>query len=166
MLPGNPEELENIKNECLRMSNRRALLSAAASVVPIPFTDIATDVVLLRKIMPRITERFGLSKEQVDGYDPQLAIFIYDAAKKLGTDVIGKYLTKELIVQILRKIGIRRLTANQAARYVPIIGQALSAGLSYTAMRLIIRSHINECHRVARAVMQRRNAQSFQYKPV
>ena len=160
MFPGNTEELENIRKECLRMSNRRALLSAAASVVPIPFTDIATDVVLLRNIMPRITERFGLSKEQVDGYDPQLAIFIYDAAKKLGTNVIGKYLTKELIVQILRKMGIRRLTTNQVARYVPIIGQAVSAGLSYTAMRLIIRSHINECHRVARTVMQQARLKS------
>jgi hypothetical protein len=160
MFPGNTEELENIKKECLRMSNRRALLSAAASVVPIPLTDIATDVVLLRNIIPRITERFGLSKEQVDGYDPQLAIFIYDAAKKLGTNVIGKYLTKELIVQILRKIGIRRLTTNQVARYVPIIGQAVSAGLSYTAMKLIIRSHINECHRVARTVMQQTRLKS------
>lgn len=152
--------MENIRKECLRMSNRRALLSAAASVIPVPFTDIATDVVLLRNIMPRITERFGLSKEQVDGYDPQLAIFIYDAAKKLGTNVIGKYLTKELIVQILKKMGIRRLTTNQVARYVPIIGQAVSAGLSYTAMRLIIRSHINECHRVARTVMQQARLKS------
>ena len=152
--------MENIRKECLRMSNRRALLSAAASVVPIPFTDIATDVVLLRNIMPRITERFGLSNDQVDKYDPQLAIFIYDAAKKLGTNVIGKYLTKELIVQILRKIGIRRLTTNQVARYVPIIGQAVSAGLSYTAMRLIIRSHINDCHRVARTVMQQARLKS------
>lgn len=152
--------MENIRKECLRMSNRRALLSAAASVIPIPFTDIATDVVLLRNIMPRITERFGLSKEQVDGYDPHLAIFIYDATKKLGANVIGKYLTKELIIQILRKMGIRRLTTNQVARYVPIIGQAVSAGLSYTAMRLIIRSHINECHRVARTVMHQARLKS------
>lgn len=160
MFPGNTEELENIKKECLRMSNRRALLSAAASVVPIPFTDIATDVVLLRSIIPRITERFGLSKEQVDGYDPQLAIFIYDAAKKVGSNVMGKYLTKELIVQILRKIGIRRLTTNQVARYVPIIGQAVSAALSYGAMKLIIRSHIHECYRVARTVMQQTRLES------
>ena len=160
MFPGNTEELENIKKECLRMSNRRALLSAAASVVPIPFTDIATDVVLLRSIIPRITERFGLSKEQVDGYDPQLAIFIYDAAKKLGSNVMGKYLTKELIVQILRKMGIRRLTTNQVARYVPIIGQAVSAALSYGAMKLIIRSHIHECYRVARTVMQQTRLES------
>jgi hypothetical protein len=31
------EELEMIKKECTRMSNKRALLSAAASVVPVPF---------------------------------------------------------------------------------------------------------------------------------
>jgi len=83
------------------MSTRRALLSAAASVVPIPFTDIATDVVLLKQIIPGISEKLGLSKKRIDEYNPQLAIFIYDAAKRLGTNMIGKYVTKELSVQIV-----------------------------------------------------------------
>ena len=85
------------------MSNKRSFLSAAASVVPVPFTDIATDVVLLKQIMPGISEKFGLSKEQIDEYNPQIAIFIYDAAKRLGANMIGKYVTKELIIQILKK---------------------------------------------------------------
>ncbi len=153
MLPNSIEELEKIKKECKRMSSKRSLLSAAASVVPVPFTDIATDVVLLKQIIPTISERFGLSKEQIDEYNPQLAIFIYDAAKRLGTNMVGKYVTKELIIQILKKMGLR-ITTKQVVKYVPVLGQVVSAGISYTAMRFIINSHINECYKVARTVIE------------
>ncbi len=153
MLPDSIEELEKIKKECKRMSSKRSLLSAAASVVPVPFTDIATDVVLLKQIIPTISERFGLSKEQIDEYNPQLAIFIYDAAKRLGTNMVGKYVTKELIIQILKKMGLR-ITTKQVVKYVPVLGQVVSAGISYTAMRFIINSHINECYKVARTVIE------------
>lgn len=153
MLPATIEELEDIKKECRRMSNKKSLLSAAASAVPVPLADIATDVVLLRQIIPRISERFGLSKEQIDEYNPQVAVFIYDIAKRLGAKMIGSYITKELIMQILKKAGIR-LTAKQAARYVPVIGQAVSASISYAAMRVIIHSHINQCYKVVRAVIE------------
>jgi uncharacterized protein (DUF697 family) len=159
MLPSTATELDSIKKECLRMSNRRALLSAAASVVPIPFTDFATDVVLLRQIIPAISEKFGLSKEQIDKYSPQLGIFVYDVAKKIGANVIGKYVTKELIIQILKKMGVR-LTAKQITKYVPIVGQAISAGISYTAMRLIIRSHVGKCCRVAETVIEAKEAKA------
>jgi len=157
MLPGNKQELENIRRECLRMSNKRALFSAAASAVPIPFTDIATDIVLLRQIIPKISGKFGLSREQIDEYGPEMAIVIYDAAKRLASNMIGKYITKELVIEILKRLGVR-MTTKQVAKYVPIIGQVISAGISYGAMRLIIGSHINECSKVAETVMQRRDA--------
>ena len=154
MFPCTIEELNAIKKECLSMSNKRALLSAAASVVPVPFTDIATDVVLLKQIIPSISEKFGLSKEQIDEYNPQLVISIYDVSKRLGMNMIGKYVTKELVVQILKKMGVK-LTAKQVMKYVPVLGQVVSAGISYAGMKLIIRSHINDCYEVARVVVEK-----------
>ncbi|MCX5814156.1 MAG: hypothetical protein NT178_16675 [Proteobacteria bacterium] len=135
------------------MSNKRALLSAAASAIPVPFTDIAIDVVLLKQIIPTISDKFGLSKEQINEYNPQLAIFIYDASKRLGANMIGKYVTKELVIQILKKIGVR-LTAKQAAKYIPILGQVISAGIGFVGMKMIIRSHINECYSVVKTVIE------------
>jgi uncharacterized protein (DUF697 family) len=157
MLPGTIEELDIIRKDCLRMSRKRALLSAAVSVFPIPFTDIATDVVLLKQIIPKISEKFGLSKEQLDEYNPQIAIFIYDVSKRLGTHMIGKYVTKELIIKIIKKLGIR-LTTRQLAKYIPILGQAVSAGLSFEGMRYIISSHINECYMVAKTVIESKSS--------
>lgn len=140
------------------MSKKRALLSAAASIIPLPFTDIATDIMVLRDIIPRITQKFGLSKEQLDRYDPQVAIMIYEAAKELGAKMIGRYITKEVIVYILKRMGIRSLTTKQVAHYVPLIGQAIAAGISYTGMTLIIRHHIKECYDVAGLVLDRSRA--------
>ncbi len=157
MLTYTKEELENIRKECMKMSAKRALISAAASILPIPFTDIATDIMVLRDIVPKITQRFGLSKEQIDGYDPQLSIMIYGAAKEVGSKIIGRYLTRELIIHLMKKMGIKRLTTKQVTKYIPLIGQFVSAGISYGGMMLIIRHHINECHKIAWMVIDRTN---------
>ena len=157
MLTRTEEELERIRRECMKMCNKRALISAAASILPVPFTDIATDIVVLRHIVPKITQKFGLSKEQIDGYDPQLSIVIYEAAKEIGSNIIGRYLTKDLVIHLLKKMGVKSLTTKQLARYVPLIGQVVSAGISYGGMMLVIRHHINECHKVARMVADRTN---------
>ena len=153
MLPATLEELDTVKKACLRMSRKRAILSAAASVVPVPFADIAADVALLKQIIPVISEKFGLSREQIDEYDPKVAILIYDVSKRLGTGMIGRYVTKELVMKVIKKLGIR-LTTKEAAKYVPLIGQVISAGLSFAGMSYIVRTHINECHRVAKAVIE------------
>jgi hypothetical protein len=153
MFPADIAELDLIRKDCRRMSNKRALLSAAASVIPLPFTDVATDVVLLKQIIPKINAKFGLSKEQIEEYNPQLAILIYDAVKRIGSNMIGRYVTKELIVQILKKMGVR-LTSIQIMKYIPVLGQMVSAGISFAAMKMIVNNHISECYRVARAVIE------------
>jgi hypothetical protein len=44
-----------------------------------------------------------------------------------------------------------RLTTRQAAKYVPIAGQAMSAVMGYTALRYLGEEHIKDCVRVAQA---------------
>ena len=42
------------------------------------------------------------------------------------------------------------LTTQQAAKYVPLAGQAVSAALTYTALRYVCEQHIQQCAQVAR----------------
>ncbi|MEN6616820.1 MAG: hypothetical protein ABFD12_09710, partial [Syntrophorhabdus sp.] len=70
----------------------------------------------------------------------------------------GRYITKEVNVYILKRMGIRSLTTKQVAHYVPLIGQAIAAGISYTGMTLIIRHHIKECYDVAGLALDRSRA--------
>ena len=41
--PENLEELERVKKECMQLVNKRAVLSGAAAVVPLPGVDISAD---------------------------------------------------------------------------------------------------------------------------
>ena len=45
----------------------------------------------------------------------------------------------------------KRLTIKQAAKYVPLAGQAVAAVMGYTALRYLGEEHIKDCVRVAQA---------------
>ena len=47
----------------------------------------------------------------------------------------------------------KRLTAQQAAKYVPLAGQAVAAIMGYTALRYLGEEHIKDCVRVAQNAM-------------
>ena len=49
-----------------KLLRRRALVSAAASAIPIPGLDWAADAALLAQLYPRINQEFGLTPEQLD----------------------------------------------------------------------------------------------------
>jgi len=61
-----------------------------------------------------------------------------------------KFVTRDLILRLAQKAGMR-LTTRQAAKYVPIAGQAMSAVMGYTAIRYLGEEHIKDCVRVAQA---------------
>ena len=49
---------------------------------------------------------------------------------------------------LARHAGVK-LTAKQAAKYVPIAGQIVSAALGYAALRALGEQHIKDCVRVS-----------------
>jgi hypothetical protein len=63
--------------------------------------------------------------------------------------LVGKLVTRELVMQALKLVGVR-LTTQQAAKYVPVAGQAISAALTYSALRYVCEQHIRQCVAVSR----------------
>ena len=49
---------------------------------------------------------------------------------------------------LLAKMGVR-LSTQQAAKFVPVVGQAASALLTYSALKLVCEQHIRDCQRMA-----------------
>lgn len=148
MLPKTRDELSAVRQECYSLVNKRAGLSAGAAVVPVPGADIGADVALLLEMIPSINRRFGLSTEQVDQLDEDVKRIILVAASSLGSQMIGKIVTKEAIVFLLKKMGVRVATKS-VAKFVPFIGSAIAAGVSYGVMRSVGNSHVDDCYRVA-----------------
>jgi hypothetical protein len=109
---------------------------------------MAADVALLMRLLHKINQRFGLSSAQIQALSPDRKALAFKAMTTVGSSLIGSAITRELVLQVLRTVGLR-LTVKQVARYVPLAGQALSAALAYSAMRYVCQRHINDCARVA-----------------
>ena len=152
MLPPGIEELNALRDECKSMVTTPAGLSAGAAVIPIPGADIGADVALLLEMIPTINRKFGLTPEQIDELDPQVKKMILVAITSIGSELIGKMVTKQLILQILKRVGIRVATKS-VAKFIPFLGQALAASISFGAMKMIGNSHVDDCYEVAKKVV-------------
>lgn len=155
------EELQllRIRDECYEMVNTSSFFSGAVAAVPIPCMDIATDVSILMKLLPKINKKFGLSAEQVEALDPQLKQITLIAITKIGTSLIGKYITREAVVKSVTTAGAKiaaTSTAKTGFKFVPFLGPVLSGGISYAAMRIVGRAHVNDCYQVALEVLQQK----------
>jgi uncharacterized protein (DUF697 family) len=151
-LPRTPFELDEVVRRCRRMVTRRALASAGAVLVPLPGVDLAADIALLTQLIPAINREFGLTPDQIEALSPRLKVLVYKAIVAFGGALVGRLITRDLILQALVRVGMR-VTTKTAARLVPIAGQAAAAGLSYSAMRLVGESHIRDCRRVVEEVL-------------
>ena len=153
MLPKTLTELDKIRASCKTMVRRRAATSGGMSLIPIPGVDIAGDVGLLLQLIPAINQKFGLTPEQIDELDPRHKVLIYAMLKKVGSDLAGRAITKQLAVAALRKVGVR-LATKQVLKYVPFAGQAAAVALSVTAMLYLGNSHIDACYEIARGAIK------------
>jgi len=147
---GDPELIASIRRS-RRLLSRKALVAAAVGAVPVPGLDWAADATLLSRVIPQISAEFGLSVTQLDRLAPFDRERIQKAAGAVGALLVGRLVTRELLIKLARHAGVK-LTAQQAAKYVPIVGQAVSATLSYAALRALGELHIRDCVKVAQSV--------------
>lgn len=134
---------------CRRLLNRRALVAAAASTVPVPGLDWAVDAALISRVIPAINEEFGLTPQQIDALPESKREQVQKALAMVGSVAIGKFVTRDLVIRMAQMVG-KRLTVQQAAKYVPLAGQAVSAIMGYAALRYLGEEHIKDCVRVVR----------------
>jgi uncharacterized protein (DUF697 family) len=152
LVPDTPQQIDDVARECRKLVHRRALVAAGVAIVPIPGLDWLTDVGVLVKLIPDINHAFGLTPEQVERLSPDRRMVVYKAISAGGSLLMGKLVTRELVMRALRMVGVR-LSTQQAAKYVPVAGQAVSAALTYSALRFVCEQHIKQCIEVSRKLM-------------
>lgn len=143
------EELDVVRLRCKKMVKKRAMASGGMALLPVPGVDIAADVGLLLELLPAINRQFCLSPEQIDQLDSQLKSFLYGVIKTTGSRVAGQLVTRQVVINLLQKLGVR-LTAKQGLKFIPFAGQAAAAAISGSAMLLIGNAHIKECYAIAK----------------
>jgi uncharacterized protein (DUF697 family) len=155
MVPKTIAELDRIKSECQSIVNKRASASGLAAAVPLPGADVAADVAIMIELLSTINKKFGLSQDQIDGLDPETKKMLLIIITSIGSDIIGKLITKQLVAQLLKKVGAR-VAVKSVAKFIPIVGQLAAAGISFGAMKMLGNSHIEECYQVCKRFIEKR----------
>jgi uncharacterized protein (DUF697 family) len=140
--------IEQAARRARRLLHRRALLAGATSALPIPGLDWMVDVALLQRLIPRLSAEFGLLPNQIERLDPAQQERVRKAAAIVGSTLIGKVVTQELVLSVFRRLGLH-LSSKQAARFVPLAGQAAAGVIGYATLRVIGERHIRDCIEVA-----------------
>jgi hypothetical protein len=153
MIPINQAQLDAIRDECYSIVTTRASISAGASALPTPGVDIAADVALLMELIPAINRKFGLSQEDIESYDAITKQMLYQVIKRAGLSLIGTTITKSLIANALKKIA-GRTVIKQVFKFVPFAGWAINAGIGFGAMKYVGNSHVDDCYKVCRRVIE------------
>jgi uncharacterized protein (DUF697 family) len=152
VVPATLREIDAVVRHCRRLVSRRALLAAGVSVVPLPGVDWVTDVAVLVQLIPEINAAFGLTPEQIERLAPDRRVVVYKAISAGSGMLIGKLVTRELVMRALRVVGVR-LTTQQAAKFVPVAGQMVSAALTYSTLRYVCEQHIQQCVAISKQLM-------------
>ncbi len=147
-----PDAVAQVALRCRKRVTQRALLAAGVAMVPLPGVDWVTDVGLLIQLLPEITSAFGLSPAQVERLAPERRVVVYKAISAGSSLVLGRLVTRELVMTVLKAVGLR-LSTQQAAKYLPVAGQLASAALTYSALKYVCEMHIRQCEWVARQLL-------------
>lgn len=142
------EALQAAVKRSRKLLNKRAMVAAAASAVPVPGLDWAVDAAMLSKLIPEINKEFGLTPAQLDQLDPTKREQVQKAVTMVGSVLIGKLISRDLVIKAATTIGMR-LTTKQLAKYVPFAGQIVAATVGYAAIRYLGEEHMKDCVRVA-----------------
>lgn len=113
---------------------------------------MGTDVAILMQLLPKINREFGLSPEQLNalGSDTEKMLIVSGASMTMG--LIGKALTPERVLNALLRMGAKRIATKSVAKFVPVIGSGVSAGISYYLLRKLGHAHIDECYNIAQRI--------------
>ncbi|PUA19918.1 hypothetical protein [Glaciimonas sp. PCH181] len=152
-IPASDAALQAVRQRCRSFVSRRALWSAGASALPVFGVDIAVDIHLLSGLIEDINAEFGLTPEQIDGLHPKRKVATYSVIVAAGSTFVGRVVTRELLLKILMRSGVKVVTKN-ATRLVPIAGQMVSAAIGYSAFRAIGNHHIEACTKVAEELLK------------
>lgn len=138
--------LEALRQECKEMAAARAKISAGVAIIPVPFLDVAIDVVMLSKLLPEITAKFGLTDGKTDAERQQ------NLMERI-TAIGGLVAARGVISQTVKGFGTR-LIGKQVAKYIPLGGQIFAATLGYLIFKKITDEHIEACYKAAKEARQ------------
>ncbi|MCO8092959.1 hypothetical protein [Acinetobacter lwoffii] len=151
-------DLEQIRDECLELTKKRAYYSAGAAVIPVPFMDVVIDIGILSQLIPEINARFGLAPDQISVYDPKTRQIHWQELRKRGVEFSGLVVARTAVKKSLNNVAAK-VMIKQVTKFIPLGGQLVAASLGYFVMKKIADAHVQDCYRTAKSIQQKQVAQ-------
>jgi uncharacterized protein (DUF697 family) len=150
-LPTTNDEIANRRERAEVLIRKKAILSSSVSIVPIPGLDFGVDLKLMRDIIEDINKIYGVDHKQVNNLGDDVKERIYTAAAIQGSQFVGRKVSSALLKVVIRDVAKR--TAAKQTKWFPIVGQAISASISYYFMKKIGQDHVEKCEKVIRSIV-------------
>lgn len=151
LMPASGEAVARVREQCRALVRKRAAVAAGVAVVPLPGVDVLSDLTNFAVLVEEINKSFGLSQAQIERLNPELRVIAYKAAAAVGGMLVGKIITRELVLKVLKKSGVK-LAAKSVARFVPLAGQAASAAIGFALFTRMGYQHVEACVKVVEQV--------------
>jgi uncharacterized protein (DUF697 family) len=151
LVPLSKADIDQVRERCRALVRKRAAISAGVAAVPLPGVDIVADLGSFASMVEDINRAFGLTPAQIDKLQPRMRIAAYEAVGALGGMLVGRLVTKELVLKLLQRSGAK-LAAKSAAKVVPLAGQIASAAIGFALFRQMGYQHVEACVKVANEV--------------
>jgi len=152
LVPSSGEEIARVRERCRRMVKKRAAFAAGVAAVPLPGVDVLSDLATFALVVEEVNKAFGLTPDQIGRMQPRLRIVAYEATAALGGMLVGKLVTRELVLKLFRKSGVK-LAAKSMAKVVPLAGQIAAAAIGFALFRQMGYQHVEACVKVAQRVV-------------
>lgn len=124
-------------------------LAAANSLNPVPGLDVSVDLGILTTMAHHVISTYGFDPEQVEALKRQVSS---RAATFKGfqevADRLAPYLTRKFIMTGLERMGLKVAVRN-SAKWLPIAGTLISAGLGYKLTYAFGEKLIEDCEAAA-----------------
>lgn len=128
-------------------------LAAANGLNPIVGLDVAADIGILLDFGRRVTEIYGLTKNQFEFIKRLLGPNALPGLVAKVAQFTFKYLSKEGVVQLLKSIA-GRLTAQEVSKWIPFVGQLIAAGIGWQATFMLCNDLVGEAEALALEILQ------------
>ncbi|WP_409268903.1 hypothetical protein [Massilia sp. BHUDP2] len=151
--PVSGAEIEAVRERCREMVRKRALVSAGVAAVPLPGLDVLSDLSTFTLLVEEVNKEFGLSQKQIERLHPRLRVLAYQAAASVGGMLVGKLVTKRLVLVLFKRAGVK-IAAKTVAKVVPVAGQVASAAIGFALFRKMGYQHVEACAKVARELQK------------
>lgn len=151
VMPASGDEIARVRARCRSLVNKRAAFAAGVAAVPLPGVDILSDLAAFALVVEEVNKAFGLTPDQIGRMQPRLRIVAYEATAALGGMLVGKLVTRELVLALFKKSGVK-LAAKSMAKVVPLAGQLAAAAIGFALFRQMGYQHVEACVKVAQKV--------------